>query len=106
MAPAFSSRQQDIAALCRRFGVRRLDVFGSAAAGEHFDPKRSDYDFVADFNQPAPTAEYADRVLKFGDALEKLMGRRVDVVSESALRRSRLAAAIADQRRPVYDATR
>ena len=34
--------------LCRQFGVQRLDVFGSAA-GEAFDPQRSDIDFVVDF---------------------------------------------------------
>ena len=31
-------------ALCRRFGVRRLDLFGSAATGR-FDPALSDLDF-------------------------------------------------------------
>jgi predicted nucleotidyltransferase len=30
-------QQEDIAAICRRFGVRKLEVFGSAARGD-FDP--------------------------------------------------------------------
>ena len=34
-----------IADLCRTFGVRRLDVFGSAVR-EDFDPARSDVDFL------------------------------------------------------------
>ena len=38
----------DIGALCRRYGVRRLDLFGSAATGA-FDPATSDLDFVAAF---------------------------------------------------------
>lgn len=33
--------QHMIAALCKRFGVRRLSVFGSAVNG-HFSPERSD----------------------------------------------------------------
>jgi len=37
--------------LCRRFGVRRLDLFGSAATG-HFDPARSDLDFLVEFEAP------------------------------------------------------
>ena len=45
-------------ALCRRFGVRRLDLFGSAATGR-FDPTRSDLDFLVVFEEIPPTA-YAD----------------------------------------------
>ncbi len=46
-------------ALCRRFGVRRLDLFGSAASGR-FDPGRSDLDFVVSFADLLPPAAYAD----------------------------------------------
>ena len=41
MDNAVSSCREDIAALCRRYGEKRLDVSGSAAAGG-FAPKRSD----------------------------------------------------------------
>lgn len=34
-----------ISNLCRRFRVRRLELFGSAA-GERFDEERSDFDFL------------------------------------------------------------
>ena len=34
--------------LCRRFGVRRLELFGSAAT-DAFDPSRSDLDFLVEF---------------------------------------------------------
>jgi uncharacterized protein len=40
-------------ALCRRFHVRRLDVFGSAARGD-FDPEHSDVDFIVEFDRSAP----------------------------------------------------
>ena len=48
MLPLIAEKQSDVARLCDRFHVRRLDVFGSAARGE-FDPKRSDLDFLVDF---------------------------------------------------------
>src|ERR1700735_4649132 len=35
--------------LCRRFHVRRLDLFGSAATGQNFDPVRSDLDLLVSF---------------------------------------------------------
>lgn len=96
-----AQQQSAIAALCRRYGVVRLDLFGSAAAGQ-FDATRSDLDFVAEFAQAEPTAAYADRFLDFAESLESLLGRKVDVVSENALRHSRLAQAIAASRQTVY----
>lgn len=46
-----------IAELCRRFGVRRLDLFGSAAMGR-FDPQRSDLDFLVEFEPEAQGKSY------------------------------------------------
>jgi len=101
MIPLIASQSSAIADLCRRHGVVRLDLFGSAATG-NFDPARSDLDFVAEFARPAPTAEYADRFLDFASGLEALLGRPVDVVSATALHGTRLASAIASDRQNVY----
>ena len=49
---------QEIAALCRKYGVRKLELFGSAASGV-FDPAGSDIDFFYEFDEN-PTA-LADR---------------------------------------------
>ena len=35
---------------CRKFEVKRLDVFGSAARGEEEDPR--DLDFLVEFDKP------------------------------------------------------
>ncbi len=56
MTDAIEKNRDQIAALCQRFGVRRLEMFGSAASGS-FDPERSDVDFLLDFG-----AEY-DRMV-------------------------------------------
>ena len=101
MNPAVANESAAVAALCRRYGVVRLDLFGSAI-GNAFDPARSDLDFVAEFADPSPTAEYADRVLDFSNALEALFKRPVDVVSAAALRASRLARSLAPTRQLVY----
>ena len=42
-----------ITELCRRFGVRLLHLFGSAATGR-FDPGRSDLDFHVEFEEMPP----------------------------------------------------
>ena len=41
--------RHDIAELCRRFHVNRLEVFGSAARGSDFDPARSDVDLLVSY---------------------------------------------------------
>lgn len=39
--------------LCRRFRVRRIELFGSAT-GDHFDPDTSDLDFLVTFEEMEP----------------------------------------------------
>ena len=91
----------EIAALCRRYGVRRLDLFGSAATGE-FDPETSDLDFVATFADTL-SPDYADRYLDFADALEALFGRPVDVLTENMIGGPYFHQAVEAARQPVYD---
>ena len=45
MASVLDSHLAEIPDLCRRYGVARLELFGSAA-GDAFDPQRSDLDFL------------------------------------------------------------
>jgi uncharacterized protein len=66
--------------LCRRFGVRRLALFGSTATGR-FDPGRSDLDFLVAFEERPPAAA-ADAYFGLHTALEALFGRPVDLVTE------------------------
>ena len=79
MIALVEDNREAIVALCERYGVRRLSVFGSAVMGT-FDPATSDVDFLVDLG------EYDDRVgrrfMRVIVALEDLMGRRIDVVTE------------------------
>src|SRR5215213_10084486 len=62
MLDLIARRQADIAALCRRFGVRRLTLFGSAARENDFDEQSSDLDFLVEFGAPegASLAQFLD----------------------------------------------
>jgi hypothetical protein len=87
MQSDIANKRDALAALCRRFGVTRLEVFGSAARGAGFDPKRSDADFLVTF-APATRNDltvFAD----LRDALEELLGRPVDLVERQAVEESR-----------------
>jgi uncharacterized protein len=78
-------RKGALAELCRRYGVARLYVFGSAVE-DRFDPERSDLDFLVKMAGRNPSGSYADRVLELADALERRFQRRVDLVTEESIR--------------------
>ena len=44
MHTEIEKHRETLTALCRRYGVVRLEVFGSAARGADFDPAKSDAD--------------------------------------------------------------
>ena len=92
-----------IAALCREFGVSRLEVFGSASTGE-FDPASSDYDLIACFSAQ-PGVSMARRFLGFNDALEALLESRVDLMTDHAIANPYLRAAVDASRTMVYAET-
>lgn len=91
-----------LSALCRRFKVRRLDLFGSAATGR-FDPGRSDLDILVAFDDLPPGA-YADAYFGLHAALEDLLGRPVDLLTEPALKNPHLRLRIDAERRPLFQA--
>jgi predicted nucleotidyltransferase len=70
--------------LCRRFCVRRLELFGSAAT-DRFDFAASDLDFLVEFEQESPMGPF-HQYIDFQIALEELFGRPVDLVEPSAIR--------------------
>lgn len=86
MIPDIAQHREESQDLCRRFGVRRLEVFGSAARQAGFDPARSDIDFLVEF-----TVDEADfgRFVDFKEALEALLNRSVDLVDRKAIEASR-----------------
>jgi uncharacterized protein len=85
MIADISLHREELRDLCRRFHVRRLDVFGSAARGD-FDPARSDVDFLVEF---ATQNDDLARFLDFKQALEALLARRIDLVDRKAIEASR-----------------
>ena len=96
------ARRDELAALCRRFGVRRLEVFGSAVTGR-FDPETSDLDFLVEYDDPN-AGDVFDRYFGLIEALEALFGRRVDLVVARAMRNPYFIKQVNAQRRVVYAA--
>jgi len=53
-----AEKVSDLTRLCRRFGVKRLYLFGSAAQG-NFRPESSDLDFLVELDDSSP-ADYIE----------------------------------------------
>jgi uncharacterized protein len=87
MHAAVLTKRDTIANLCRRFHVRRLEVFGSAARAEDFDAQRSDADLLIEF-EPGAEPSFAG-FLDLKDALEQALGRPVDLVERRTIEQSR-----------------
>lgn len=103
MTPTLATHQTAIAAICRRFHVARLDVFGSAARASDFDPLHSDIDLLVEFEQAHSTPALAD-FLALRDALEDLLDRKVDLAMASAIRNPYLRAEIDAARETLHAA--
>ncbi len=101
MNQIIESKSEALAALCRRYGVRRLELFGSATT-EAFDPARSDLDFLVDFD--ANPARLFDRYFGLKESLEALYGRDVDLVTVGALKNPYFIEAVNKTRQVLYAA--
>ena len=79
---AVQINDQAIAVLCRKYGVARLSLFGSALRSD-FDPARSDIDVLVDFLPGEHKSLF--KLLEMQRALEQLLGRKVDLTTRGSL---------------------
>ena len=90
-----AQHRDTILALGARHGAVNVRVFGSVARGE--DDERSDVDILIRLR---PGHGFTDLV-EFHDAIEKLLGCRVDVLTEHAAMRPRLRRRLAREAVPL-----
>lgn len=99
LPPLITQHLDEVRALCEKYKVKRLTLFGSAVKGT-FDEATSDVDFLVEFF-PEPDPIVAGRAqLKFWNELERLFARKVDLVDLSEVRNPYRAASI---RRHLFD---
>ena len=100
MHPAIAQHRPAIAAICQRYGIRRLEVFGSAARANDFDPAHSDADFLVEFASgvhPGLNAIFGAKA-----DLEALLGRGVDLVEPGAVRNPYVLANISHHHEIIF----
>lgn len=103
MIADISSRREEPQDLCRRFHVRRLDLFGSAT-GDDFDRARSDLDFLVEFDRGAPGPCRSRPFSALKRRLRRCSGRSVDLVEPSAILNPYLKQSVDRSRESVFEA--
>ncbi|MBI4083100.1 MAG: nucleotidyltransferase domain-containing protein [Candidatus Lambdaproteobacteria bacterium] len=102
MHSAIQDKLPELEALCRRYQVKRLELFGSAA-GSRFDPVRSDIDFLVEY-LPVPDKDPWNQFFGFKADLERLFDRKVDLVESRAIRNRYFREEVEETKVPVYAA--
>lgn len=85
-------------ALCRRWRVRELALFGSAVRDD-FGPE-SDVDVLVSFDKEAPWSLWD--LITMGDELAAVFGRPVDLVEREGLRNPFRRQGILETSRVIY----
>jgi len=69
----------------KKFGVRKIGIFGSYVRGEQRED--SDIDIIVEFEKDKATLE---NFLDLAEYLERLLGRRIDLITIEGLRSIRI----------------
>ena len=102
MTPAIEDKIGELAGVCQRRRVRRLALFGSAA-GDTFEPHKSDIDLLVEFKGMSP-AEHAEAYFGLQEDLEKLFGAPVNLVEPGPIRNPYFRQAIERTQVVLYEA--
>jgi uncharacterized protein len=101
--PILAEHLEDIRALCREYGVLRLEAFGSVCTPE-FDLERSDVDFLVEYPEDYDFGPWASRLTGLQEALANLLGRNVDLIMTRAVRKKYFLLSINETRELLYAA--
>lgn len=102
MIAMLSDKQEALVALCRKYGVSTLYVFGSAAR-EDFRVGESDVDLLVEFGSMDGHAK-AHAYFDLLDELRELLGTDVDLVMAGAVKNRYIARDIDLTKQMLYAA--
>ncbi len=101
MHPIVSDKLEALTDLCRRYDVKTMHVFGSACS-ENFG-SHSDVDILISFKELS-IERYTDNYFSLHYALEKLLGRKVDLLTENSLSNPYFIESIEETKQLLYAA--
>lgn len=102
MQSFITEKQAEIIELCRTHHVRRLSIFGSAVRDD-FDPETSDVDVRIEFDEEYRNSGL-DSYFSLHEDLERLLGRKVDLLSAKTISNRYLRREIEETQVTLYAA--
>ena len=103
MATIIEQNRDKLVALCRKYHVAALDVFGSAAT-DQFDEQSSDIDLLVEFDSSVKANRF-DNFFALHEALQRLLMRPVDLVEPGGLKNPYFIDSVEKTRRRLYAAS-
>ena len=103
MIASIEKHMDEIVALCKEYGVLRLEIFGSAVTGE-FDPEKSDFDFLVEYPEDYDFGPWGERRYELRDRLAEVLGRDVDLVIFRNIENPYVVHSVEQSRRLLYAA--
>lgn len=92
---------EELTELCERFRVDKLFAFGSVVTNR-FDPQASDLDLIVELEVMSPL-EKGEMLIGLWDALEKLFGLKVDLLTDQPIKNPYLRQEVEKTKRLIYD---
>ena len=94
---------EQLTALCKKYRVERLYVFGSVLT-PHFDQNiKSDLDVLVAMDSGLEPLERGASILQLWNELEALFNRPVDILTEEAIKNPYFRNEIERTRKLIYD---
>jgi predicted nucleotidyltransferase len=84
--PDVAIHLDEIRAAAGRYGVAKLEIFGSANT-PRFDPERSDVDFLMHYPEGYQYGSFGKRLFDLEDEIAAILGRPAQLVMTRALRK-------------------
>lgn len=94
---------EGIRAISEKYGVEKLEVFGSAMT-DAFDPERSDVAFIVHYPEGYDYGSFGHRLFDFENELTAELGRPAQVVMTKALRNTYFRECADQTRMVIYGA--
>jgi hypothetical protein len=101
MMQTIETKREALDGLCLQYHVGSLEVFGSAATGNLRED--SDLDFLVEF-LTVDSMSLADQYFGLLEALERLFGRKVDLLTRRSLRNPYFVDSVEKTRQLLYAA--
>lgn len=104
MHPEVTQYLDEIRAAAERYGVAKLEIFGSAMT-ERFDPERSDVDFLVHYPPGYNFGSFGKRLFDLEEELAAILHRSAHLVMTSALVKEHFRESADETRVTIYESS-